>query len=180
MLTDDLLQVPTKICTFNQGQCHGHCLPQVNPRVTWCPPASPPGSGRSAARTRASTQTWLRKCGLWFKIQTVGFVHFWCEKSGNCREKTFRHAFFHLAIPKSGEKLLECSFAGLPRLIALLFVRLGAADLRKKKQVLLSAPLFMYDTGVPQRACVIQKKKDIKTQKNTSRIIKEFCCKWTK
>lgn len=25
-----------------------------------------------------------------------------------------------------------------------------------------------------------RKKKDIKTQKNTSRIIKEFCCKWTK
>ena len=37
----------------------------------------------------------------------------------------------------------------------------------KKKQVLLSAPLFMYDTGVPQRACVIQKKKRHKNAKKT-------------
>ena len=147
MLTDDLkLQVPTKICTFNQGQCHGHCLPQVNPRVTWCPPASPPGSGRNAARTRA----WKHKlqtskvCLVTQKNKQWGsFISgmMYLESAG---KKLLVMPFFHLAIPKSGDKLLECSFAGLPRLIALLFVRLGAADLRKKTGSTFSSSFYVW------------------------------------
>jgi len=95
----------------------------------------------------------------------VGFIHFWYEKSGNCSEKTFGHAFFPLGNPKkSGDKLLECSFAGLPRLIALLFVRLGAADLRKKKRFYFQL-IFLCMILVFLNVLVLSRKKKIKTQK---------------
>ena len=114
-------------------------------------------------------------CLVTQKIQTVGFVHFWYDVSGKRREKTFGHAFFHLAIRKSGEKLLECSFAGLPRLIALLFVRLGAADLRKKKRFYFQLIFLCKILVFLNLLALSRKKRDKNTKKKKH--IKEFCCK---
>lgn len=136
---------PANNCTFNQRQCP---LPQVNQPSGHLVSAGFPSWERKKRRKNTRLETVGVRCSF-----ISGMI-----KLEIANKKLFLSCLFssfHLAILKWRKTAAMFRSAGLSRLIALLFVRLGAADLRKKTGSTFSSSFYIYETGVPQRACGI-------------------------